>query len=307
MKPPCEIVTKKLLPSIRALIVKELSSKGNYTQAEIASLLSISQPAVNYYLKLMEQKQLEQRYPLIDREEIKSKAVEISNSIQTAGNIRESIALVCELCREMRVNGLLCALHKEELPLLSQLQICELCLEKIERIDKRIEIISELAQIADALEDQAIAELIPEIGMNIAYALENPNSPRDIASFPGRIIKVKGKARATSIPEFGVSPILSAILIKLNQLGSNQRCLIYIKNSEAIRKAVKKLNFKYIETEYADKDWNLTLAQIASKIDLKQLEVILDGGGLGLEPLAYIFARTPREAVEKLKKIAGSL
>ncbi len=302
MRPPCEIVTKKLLPSIRALIVKELST--NYTQAEVAKLLCISQPAVNYYLKLIERKQLEQKYPLI--EEVRNIAKEIVNSIQVTGNMSESIAMVCELCREMRVNGLLCALHKEELPLLSRLERCELCLKKksIERIDKRAEIISELAQIASVVEDEAMAELIPEIGMNVAYALENPASPRDIASFAGRIIKVKGKARATAIPEFGVSPTLAAILIKLNELGSDQRCVIYIKNDEMVREAVKKLNFKYVETEYADRDWNSTLVQIAGKIDLKQLEVILDRGGLGLEPLAYILARTPREAVEKLKKIA---
>ncbi|MEM2924304.1 MAG: thiamine-phosphate synthase family protein, partial [Methanocellales archaeon] len=235
------------MPSIRALIVKELSS--NYTQAEIANLLNISQPAVNYYLKLIQKKELEQKYPLIKKEEIKSLATKIVNSMQR-GNIVESIAMACELCREMRVNGLLCALHREEFQLLSQLEICELCIKKIslKKMDSRIHIISELVQIAKMLEGEEIAELIPEIGMNIAYALENPTSPGDIASFPGRIVKVKGKARATSIPEFGVSPTLSAILIKLNQLGSHQRCLLYIKNSEAVREAVKSLNLKYIET-----------------------------------------------------------
>ncbi|MEM2933516.1 MAG: thiamine-phosphate synthase family protein [Methanocellales archaeon] len=302
MKPPCEIVTKKLLPSIRALIVKELSI--NYTQAEIANLLNISQPAVNYYLKLIEKKRLEQKYPLIKKEEIQSIAMEMVNSIQASGNISESIAMVCEVCRAMRANGLLCTLHKEELPMLSQLQICKLCIKRIEKMNSRIQVISELAEIVSALEEEAIAELIPEIGMNIAYALEKPSSPRDVASFPGRIIKVKGKPTATAIPEFGVSPTLSAILIKLNQLGSDQRCLIYIKNSEVVREAVKSLNFKYVETEEADRNWNSTLVQIASKIDLNQLEVILDGGGLGLEPLAYIFARNPSEAIAKLKKIA---
>lgn len=307
MKPPCEIVTKKLLPSIRALIVRELTGKG-YTQAEIAALLSISQPAVNYYLKLIETKQLEQKYPMIREPEIKRAAMEIAKSIRTTRNINESIAIICGLCREMRVSGLICAMHKRELPALPREQACGLCLAErvsIERIGKRVEVISQLAQAASILEGEAVEDLIPEIGMNIAFTFENPRSVEDVASFPGRIIRVKGRARATAIPEFGVSPTLSAILIKLSEMGSKHRCLLYMKNIERVRKAVRQLKFGYAETEYADRDWSAMLMKIAEKKDIKQIEVILDAGGVGLEPLAYIFARNPSEAIEKLRKVAG--
>ncbi|MEM2924303.1 MAG: thiamine-phosphate synthase family protein, partial [Methanocellales archaeon] len=58
---------------------------------------------------------------------------------------------------------------------------------------------------------------------------------------------------------------------------------------------------------YADKNWDAILTQIASQLDLNQLEVILDSGGLGLEPLAYIFASTPSQAISKLKEIASQI
>ncbi len=306
MKPPCEVVTKKLLPAVRALAVKELAGCG-YTQAQIAAMLSISQPAVNYYLKLIETRQLERRHPLVKEKNIKSAAKQIVKSIRATRSINESIAIICSLCREARISGPLCAMHRSEVTSIPREETCGLCHEErrqIERIGKRVEVISELVRSAGIIEGEAISNLIPEIGMNIAFALEGASSPEDVASFPGRIIRVKGRASAIGVPEFGVSPTLSGILIKLSELGWQQRCLVYVKNTEKVKAAVRKLKLVYVETANADKDWSAALDKIRKK-DIKQMEVILDAGGMGLEPLAYIFARSPLEAVEKLKKIAG--
>ncbi len=45
----CEIAVKEILPSIRALLAKELSKK--YTQKQIAEVLGTTQPAISRYLK----------------------------------------------------------------------------------------------------------------------------------------------------------------------------------------------------------------------------------------------------------------
>jgi len=50
MKPKCEIMAKKVLPSVRVAIVKELTEKYKMNQSEIAERLGITQPAVSQYL-----------------------------------------------------------------------------------------------------------------------------------------------------------------------------------------------------------------------------------------------------------------
>ncbi|MBU5688595.1 MAG: helix-turn-helix domain-containing protein [Candidatus Aenigmarchaeota archaeon] len=47
----CEDAATNLLPTIRALIAKELKEKYNLTQEKIAELMDITQPAVSQYLK----------------------------------------------------------------------------------------------------------------------------------------------------------------------------------------------------------------------------------------------------------------
>ena len=47
---PCEIVIKEFLPAMRAGVTKILSEKYNFTQADIASQLGLTQAAVSKYL-----------------------------------------------------------------------------------------------------------------------------------------------------------------------------------------------------------------------------------------------------------------
>lgn len=50
MQFPCEILVKKILPAIRAIMVKEIYDKFGKNQKEIATILGITQPSVSYYL-----------------------------------------------------------------------------------------------------------------------------------------------------------------------------------------------------------------------------------------------------------------
>ena len=51
MKSPCEEISKDLIPTVRALLVKDLVERHNLNQVEIANRLGITQPAVSQYLR----------------------------------------------------------------------------------------------------------------------------------------------------------------------------------------------------------------------------------------------------------------
>ncbi|MGB9622829.1 MAG: helix-turn-helix domain-containing protein, partial [Candidatus Bathyarchaeia archaeon] len=55
---PCEIAVKCLLPPVRAMIAKTLTSKYNLRQTEAAKRLGISQPAISLYEKKIRGKAL---------------------------------------------------------------------------------------------------------------------------------------------------------------------------------------------------------------------------------------------------------
>jgi predicted fused transcriptional regulator/phosphomethylpyrimidine kinase len=58
------------------------------------------------------------------------------------------------------------------------------------------------------------AEIIPEVRVNLAYALPNATEPSQVAAVEGRITKVGGRPRAAGLPAFGASDHMARLLVE---------------------------------------------------------------------------------------------
>ena len=101
MRPPCEIVSREVLPAIRALVANELVEHYGLTQTAIARELGITQAAISYYRDAKRGgktlKQLEEN-PVI-----KNGIEEIAKGIAKGTLSHEEIALkFCKLCEYLR-------------------------------------------------------------------------------------------------------------------------------------------------------------------------------------------------------------
>jgi predicted transcriptional regulator len=106
---PCEVAVKCILPSVRAMIAKELMTKHNLKQEEAAKLIGVSQPAISFYRRKI-------RGKAIALEDDKEVGVLIENfaAILVTGTVsnKDFIRTFCEVCRTIRAKGLMCELHK---------------------------------------------------------------------------------------------------------------------------------------------------------------------------------------------------
>ncbi len=108
MRPPCEIVVWYVIPSIRSELAKELLNLG-MKQKEISELLDITQPAVSQYIsdkrghgiKFTDDIQMLIRQFAIDLKD---------------GQLKQSdiISRICDLCRKIKTEDVVCQLHKEK-------------------------------------------------------------------------------------------------------------------------------------------------------------------------------------------------
>lgn len=131
MRPPCEIVVKKVLPAIRSTLVKDLSERHELSQTEIADKLGITQPAVSQYLgSARGDTDLEEK---LKEAGLHSKLRELSDDI-AAGSTQKTqiIRKYCNLCNSMGEEEILCMLHAKSAPYLSE-EECRLCLEAKKR------------------------------------------------------------------------------------------------------------------------------------------------------------------------------
>ena len=120
MKTPCELVVGKIMPAMRASVVKELSNKYHMKQADIARKLGITQASVSQYLSSARAagSKMTESFP-----KIKSYASEIARRIDAGEDRYEWSSVLCRACNEIRSDEAFCRMHRIE----ANLEGCDIC------------------------------------------------------------------------------------------------------------------------------------------------------------------------------------
>jgi predicted transcriptional regulator len=129
LKPPCEIVVTKILPHIRAGIVKTLTHDYHMKQIDVARTLGITQASVSQYLSSTrgEDEEFQKLFP-----ELEEYAKIIAEKIASGEGKVNQMALLCEACSNIRNDGKFCEYHKG----LLHLDKCGICYETPSKEDK---------------------------------------------------------------------------------------------------------------------------------------------------------------------------
>jgi len=120
MKTPCELVVGKILPALRASVVKELSGKYHMKQSDIAKELGITQASVSQYLSATRAggTKITERFP-----KIKTYANEIANRIVAGENKSEWYDVLCKACQDIRSGDEFTRMQR----IASNLNGCDIC------------------------------------------------------------------------------------------------------------------------------------------------------------------------------------
>ncbi|UCE74378.1 MAG: hypothetical protein JSV56_01380 [Methanomassiliicoccales archaeon] len=120
MRPPCEIVVNKVLPHIRADIVRILTQEYNMKQIEVSKRLGITQASVSQYLSSSRggDTEFHRMFP-----EIEEHARAIADKIAAGEKKDAQVALICLMCSKIRKEDKFCDYHKD----LLELDSCGIC------------------------------------------------------------------------------------------------------------------------------------------------------------------------------------
>lgn len=105
MKPQCEIVVVQVLPTIRALVVKDLIKRYKLSQIDVANKLGITQPAVSQYMSALRGKGgMEKALLKVAADEIKKLTDDIAS-----GKLKQAdvIKRYCTVCSFVKQKGIL--------------------------------------------------------------------------------------------------------------------------------------------------------------------------------------------------------
>lgn len=176
-------------------------------------------------------------------------------------------------------------------------------------MEEKDALLGNLVRAMNALRDcPEFALLIPEVRVNLAYALPEPRTRHDVAAIEGRITAVRGLPHASGMPEFGASDHMARLIIQVRQTQPEIRAGINFKCDHTIIEVVK----AYCAEQgysFGDIDRTVEPAEVSgadgSSMPWKIAQLIerfgavprlfYEGDGWGKEPL---FVAIGRDAVE---------
>jgi predicted fused transcriptional regulator/phosphomethylpyrimidine kinase/predicted transcriptional regulator len=285
-----ELVHSKILPAIRGVLAHRLISTG-LSQRKVAEYLEVSQPMVHKLLR----KQLEDYYSDLESlglpRNIVDSYVDILIYLAMRGDY-ERYAYLSFMILNHLASRVVCSTYSYK--------FTELCISGFLR-DPNIEYYK--SALLRAISIKGLERVIPEVGSNLAYATRTPATLSDIIGLTGGIVKTISGVIYYGEPMYGGSRHVGRVLAEASRYNPEVRFCFNTKCSSKLREllAERGVSIEVTGPHLREEDFWSELATALSKKPL----VICDLGGLGLEPIMYIFARSLEELEELLRLVAG--
>jgi len=164
----------------------------------------------------------------------------------------------------------------------------------------------ELKKSVDKLLTFLPKEFVPEVGMNIGYALPSTKRFEDVCAVNGRIVKIRDKPVRCGGIEFGVSKHVASIILAAMKFDRETRCAMNLKYSDENIEKCKKAGFKIgtfdriQEPREVKSTMEWGTAQAIQKLE-SMPDIIYDTGGKGKEPMIRILGKNPKDVVNKAR------
>lgn len=302
MRPPCEIMVVRLLPALRALISHYLIQEHGFTQEQAAHVLGVTQASISRSLSQLNR--FKQYYTPNVQQTAQNFAKRLS---QGQLSLEESIATLCTFCAQQKIGGALCQLHRAENP---ELKDCVVCGREFIS-DDRVAVLNNLSQSGELLsKTKEFTSLIPQVRSQLVMSIPKPKGLDDVAGFPSRIVPHHKRPHFFTGPEFGGSYHLSKVLLLVQRFNTEIHSAIVFKYLQGLESVLRIIGFTFTEVHRISVDGRkdtdeALLAGIENELEKTGfVDVIIDKGLIGIEPVAYLFAPKAVNATEKIIDIA---
>ena len=299
-------MVKDFLPNVRGLLAHKLKSMG-YSQTQISRFLGITQPSISYYLENNEANFKKKLVEIgLDERSIDRDIEMLADDV--ISNVPRSVETLHAIWKELVVGGQVCTLHRKKMPILKDCSVCVKFFSPIQYNEEKGELLKSIMKAISCIEmSPYFAAIVPEVYVNIAASLDSVETLDDIATIPGRIVRIRNLAKATASPEFGIQSHLAKLLLEIRRINPNFKAVMNIKFDEKLKSIVYSMKLPFAKTEHnatPNEDGIIESVRCIIKPENGRLLVVFDEGAFGLEPMTYIIGDNLQNLVQVAMEIA---
>ncbi|MDI6917936.1 MAG: bifunctional hydroxymethylpyrimidine kinase/phosphomethylpyrimidine kinase [Thermoplasmatales archaeon] len=176
--------------------------------------------------------------------------------------------------------------------------------------DEKYSVLKQVKNAALWVEKNLKPCFVPEVGINMAYALPGAKGFDDVCGIDGRIVKIGEKVKRMGDVDFGKSRHVARIVLTAMKFEPGMRCAMNIRYLESIVKKAerKKLKAGFFDRKHEPKD--VSTMEWGTKTVIQKLgcvpDIIYDKGGFGKEAMIRIIGKKPDDVTEKCEALLVS-
>ena len=308
MRPPCEIVQRDFLRAVRTSVARSLSETG-LSQTEIALKMDMTQAAVSKYLNTP-----------ISKSKLSGDIGRLTDTITemlttTEVGSDQIVREICSSCMKSRLGSTLCEMHQNQVSSLKTAN-CQICSQLLGGRDE--ELSGRAAVIGDMLEALKIIErsdtfeaIVPQVRANFVSCNALAETNKDVAGVPGRITIIDGRARALISPQFGASQHTASLLLEARRIWNRVHACICVSGRDDVVKFAEKSGFKIISIKEPESSAEKIINALKTTRTVfgprTKYPAIHVPGGIGVEPILYLFGPSARDVSERSLKLSDAV
>jgi hydroxymethylpyrimidine/phosphomethylpyrimidine kinase len=182
----------------------------------------------------------------------------------------------------------------------------------LSREAEKMRMLMSMRKFKERLLSSDLACLVPEVQMNVGYALPCPRGVEDVCAFPGRIGVRKGRLYFKGEPEFGSSSHVARLVIQYMKQFPSFRCCANVRYSEEYVRRAKKNGLRVLPLDRRKEPEHVRqregeslpyLLEMAIEREKEPPDLIYDLGDVGKEPMIRLFGKDPFDVLKKMEML----
>ena len=165
----------------------------------------------------------------------------------------------------------------------------------------------ELDTALEDLKELLIPDLVPEVGINVGYALPFATDSNDVAALKGRIIRVGNSIDTPAHIDYGTSTHVSRIVLTAMRFDHRSRAVMNLRFSDELVETMRNKGLEVAEFDRKDEPEGVSTMEWGTEraiLDLGRVpDAIFDRGSVGKEPMLRLLGSSPSGIVTKLSQI----
>jgi hydroxymethylpyrimidine/phosphomethylpyrimidine kinase len=157
------------------------------------------------------------------------------------------------------------------------------------------------------IEDRLPPELVPEVGLNLAYSLPYPQGYDEVCGVQGRLVRAGDRVRRAGEVRFGGSRHIARVVMSTLAVDPEMRCAMNLRFSEGTVERLSMMGLSVGSFDRKDEpemvssmEWGTTEAIKGSG---HVPDVIYDRGGPGKEPMIRVLGKDPEQVLFKIVEL----